>query len=364
MRKILSLMMAVVMMAMGITIAQQTEYSGTINNLARNWIFYVPQGLSESRPLVFCLQGCCSDYAAWATESGYNKIADTAKIVVCYPQATNTNLTDQINNRDWDVTGDKDLIFILALIDTAVKKYHIDQNRIYAAGFSYGGCFSNYLGCVYPDKFAAIAPSAGYVMTLKLKERTCKNTRPVPVLHMHGTKDQVVVYSSGVQSVAIWVKSNGCPQTPQVTQNYQGSATVKKEYYGPCKDNTEVIFLSAEGMDHSWMSQAKVGVSAASESWNFMSKYKLASPTENRVISQTAPLPKLPIARYHKGTIFLFGVNDAAAIRLIAMNGRVAGEWTHLAGQCLLSTGQLTRGVYLLLVSRTKGSVVTRILVN
>ncbi len=363
MGKMLSTASFIVMTILGVSPARQTKYTGTINNLEREWIFYVPESLPESRPLVFCLQGCCSDYVKWAAQSEYNKVADTAKIVVCYPKADSTE--GQINWNDWDVTGDKDLKFILALIDTAVKKYHIDQTRIYATGFSYGGCFSNYLGCVYPDKFAAIAPSAGYVMTLKFQERDCKTTRPVPVLHMHGTKDRVVAYSNGVKSVAIWVKSNGCPQTPQVTQNYQGSATVKKEYYGPCKDGTEVIFLSAEGMDHDWMSQSKVGVSAAVESWNFMSKYKLPSPVAaDRGTSKTATVSAPLIARYHAGTISLFGVNDASGIRLVDMNGRAAGAWRHRGGRCLLSTGKLACGIYVLLVSHAKGPVAMRIPVN
>jgi polyhydroxybutyrate depolymerase len=363
MGKIHSTMLLVVMMVMGVTFAQQTKYTGTINNLAREWIFYVPQNLPDSPPLVFCLQGCCSDYAGWATQSGYNKVADTAKIVVCYPKALSTK--GQINDRDWDVTGDIDLRFILALIDTAVKKYHIDQTRIYATGFSYGGCFSNYLGCVYPDKFAAIAPSAGYVMTLQLKERTCQKTRPVPVLQMHGTKDQVVAYSSGVKSVALWVKMNECPQTAQVTNNYMGSATVKKEYYGPCKDSTEVIFLSAEGMDHAWMSQAQVGVSAATESWNFMSKYKLPPTVAADLATlKTATMFTSPVALYHAGTISLYGINDASNIRLAAMNGRVVGAWRLPDGGCLMSTGRLTPGIYLLSVCRAKGSVVMRMLVN
>lgn len=220
------------MVAIELSTAQQTKYTGTINNLSREWIFYIPQDLPESPPLVFCLQGCCSDYAQWASQSGYNKVADTAKIIVCYPNATSTSLQGQINDRDWDVTGDKDLKFILALIDTAVKKYHIDQTRIYATGFSYGGCFSNYLGCVYPDKFAAIAPSAGYVMTLQLKERNCKTTRPVPVLHMHGTNDQIVAYSSGVKSVGIWVKLNECPRSPITTRDPPLS---KRSITGPVK---------------------------------------------------------------------------------------------------------------------------------
>ncbi|MBN1307609.1 MAG: prolyl oligopeptidase family serine peptidase [Chitinispirillaceae bacterium] len=351
---------------MGVSIAQQTKYTGTINNLSREWIFYVPQNLPESPPLVFCLQGCCSDYNMWASSSGYNKVADTAKIVVCYPRAINTNYGGQINDRDWDITEDRDLDFILALIDTAVKKYNVDQNRIYATGFSYGGCFSNYLACRYPDIFAAIAPSAGYVMTLPHQERTnCSDSRPVPLLHMHGTSDRVVEYRWGVMSVELWVDMNECPKSPEVTEHYKGSATVKMEYYGPCKDNTEVIFLSAQGMDHAWMSESQVGVSAAVESWNFMSKYSLEPPVAaDRKTSKPATMSMSLTARYHAGTISLHGLNEALHIRLVDMNGRELGAWRRPDGSCPLSTGRLNRGIYLLLVYHTKGSVVMRILVT
>ena len=353
------------LMLTDISLSQQTRYTGTIHSLSREWIFYVPTGLPSSPPLVFCLQGCCSDYAQWASQSGYNKIADTAKIVVCYPKATNTSGGGQINDRDWDVTADKDLKFILALIDTAVAKYNIDQTRIYATGFSYGGCFSNYLGCMYPDKFAAIAPSAGYIMTLQLRERSCEKTRPVPVLHMHGTKDQVVSYSSGVTSVGIWVKLNECPQTPQVTNNYQGSATVKKEYYGPCKNNTEVIFLSAEGMGHAWMSQSGVGVSAASESWNFMKKYSLSTTDMADYSKANTVHTVFPAsACCANGSILLQGMDDAKTARLVDVKGRVVCSWPLIAGKKSLSINLLAQGIYFLSVNLPAGSLMLRVSVQ
>lgn len=40
----------------------------------------------------------------------------------------------------------------------AKSQYPIDETRIYAAGFSYGGYMANMLGCKRPDVYAAVAP--------------------------------------------------------------------------------------------------------------------------------------------------------------------------------------------------------------
>ena len=44
------------------------------------------------------------------------------------------------------------------IIAEAKKLYPVDESRIYAAGFSYGGFMSNFLGAKRPDVYAAVAP--------------------------------------------------------------------------------------------------------------------------------------------------------------------------------------------------------------
>lgn len=48
--------------------------------------------------------------------------------------------------------------FILDILEQAKKLYPVDESRVYAAGFSYGGWCSNRLGNKYPEIFAAVAP--------------------------------------------------------------------------------------------------------------------------------------------------------------------------------------------------------------
>ncbi len=61
---------------------------------------------------------------------------------------------------DWEDWGRIDA---LEVYDIAKKELRIDPNRIYLTGHSMGGHGTWYLGATYPDKFAAIGPSAGWI---------------------------------------------------------------------------------------------------------------------------------------------------------------------------------------------------------
>jgi poly(hydroxyalkanoate) depolymerase family esterase len=340
----------------------QTTYKGTVNNLPREWIFFVPDNLPASPPLVFFLQGCCSDYSTWPGQTGYNTLADTAKTIVCYPAAINTQ--GQLNNRDWDVTTDRDLLFILALLDTAVKKFNINTNRVYATGHSMGGYMSNYLACNYPDKIAAIAPVAGCNLTITnltnpQRDRTdCKKSRPVSVFHMHGTADAGISYANGLRSVASWVKLNGCPSTALVTEKYKGAAKAKLEVYGPCEGNAEVDMLSIDGLAHVWLTKGNSGVSGTEEGWNFMKRYSIVKTEISDAEGTHDARPPVVTARYTSGTIVLNNANSATAVRLVDVKGRTIGAWNNIAGQRSLSIRPLWAGIYLLTIEKRSGRVV------
>lgn len=60
---------------------------------------------------------------------------------------------------NWEDWGRLDALEVL---DIATKKYAPDPTKIYLTGHSMGGHGTWYLGATYPDKWAAIAPCAGY----------------------------------------------------------------------------------------------------------------------------------------------------------------------------------------------------------
>lgn len=60
---------------------------------------------------------------------------------------------------NWEEWGRMDALEVLA---EAKRVYQPDNSKIYLTGHSMGGHGSWFLGTTYPDKFAAVAPSAGY----------------------------------------------------------------------------------------------------------------------------------------------------------------------------------------------------------
>ena len=71
----------------------------------------------------------------------------------------------------------------MEVYDQALKTLNIDSSRIYLTGHSMGGHGTWHLGALYPDKFAAIAPSAGWVSFWSYRVRE-KNDNPSPMENM------------------------------------------------------------------------------------------------------------------------------------------------------------------------------------
>ena len=61
---------------------------------------------------------------------------------------------------NWEDWGRLDAMEVL---DIAEKKFNIDQSRVYLTGHSMGGHGAWHLGAMFPDRFAAIGPSAGWI---------------------------------------------------------------------------------------------------------------------------------------------------------------------------------------------------------
>ncbi len=74
-----------------------------------------------------------------------------------------------------------------ALLDTTIKNYSVDEDRVYLTGLSMGGFGTYALAAEHPEKFAAIAPicGGGYF-------RNARRLKNVPVWAFHGGKDPTV----------------------------------------------------------------------------------------------------------------------------------------------------------------------------
>lgn len=77
----------------------------------------------------------------------------------------------------WEDWGRLDALEVLA---DAKNIYQSDPTKIYLTGHSMGGHGTWYLGATYPDKFASIAPCAGYPDLLLYRDSFLKKTLELP----------------------------------------------------------------------------------------------------------------------------------------------------------------------------------------
>jgi len=90
-----------------------------------------------------------------------------------------------------------------ALLDKIIRKYRIDEDRVYLTGLSMGGFGTWEFALKHPGRFAAIAPVCGGGDTIDIDEM-----KSVPVWAFHGGKDNVVPTQRSIDMVNA-LKNNG-----------------------------------------------------------------------------------------------------------------------------------------------------------
>ncbi|MDQ3191224.1 MAG: dienelactone hydrolase family protein, partial [Bacteroidota bacterium] len=238
---------------------QTTVKSFTFEGAVRSYRIFIPSGYNSANehPLVFNLHGNGSSASQQEPYSGMNLIADTANFIVVYPDGI-SNTWNSGFNVPYN-SGTNDVGFISALIDTVSANYNVDMQRVYSCGMSMGGFMSYRLACELHERIAAIASVTG-LMSTQLPSN-CQQQKQVPVLQIHGTDDTTVPYNGSSWSTSVnstmdfWVQKNNCPTTPVITNLpdvVNEGSTVKKYYYGPCNNNSEVVLFRVDSGGHTW----------------------------------------------------------------------------------------------------------------
>lgn len=274
------------------TIAQIEPGSFEFEGLTRNYIVFLPQNYQPNMPVVFNLHGYTYT-AGWHVDyTLMNNVADTAGFIVVYPNA----IPPGFNGGVWipdpphlDTTIN-DVGFVSALIDTIEVHYDIDTNRIYCCGLSNGGQMTYRLACQLGHRFAAVASVSGLMSDIS--SAGCLSNPPLPLLHIHGTGDDIVPYNGSTyqwsveETLDFWIEKNGCSYPadtvflPDLDPN--DGCTVQKIIYTNCEDNSCIIFYKVIDGGHSWPGApsnpwwsypTNKDIDANIEIWNFFKEY-------------------------------------------------------------------------------------------
>ena len=292
MRKVILCLLLCSLQALSVT-AGQISGNITVNGSKRQYIGYLPNNMGDFRPLLISCHGMNQDAAYQKNMLSIESVADTAKFLTIFPEGI---------DKSWDISGDRDIKFVLAIIDEMEKKYKIDRNFVYLSGFSMGGMFTYHAMNQIADKIAAFAPISGYPMWGTTADA---KVRPIPIIHTHGTSDDVVAFSGVQGALNAWIKHNNCPTTAKVEKRYRNAAHITRHTWGPGKNGVEVVLMEMADKGH-WISNDN-GVKTGDEIWRFCKRYCLVD--KNPKVNFTSPQSNLTFVTFG-------GTSDAASVTL------------------------------------------------
>jgi len=225
-------------------------------------------------PIVLAFHGGASNGQAMRRFSGLDEKADAAGFVTVYPNGTGEAIKP--NLLTWNGGNCcgyayreqiDDVGFVRLLLDDLAAVVPVDPARIFATGMSNGAMMAYRLAAELSDRIAAIGPVAG-----PMGLERCNPTRPVSVIHFHGTLDEFAPLEGGVgrrsvtgvshqpvaQAIQAWVAANGCPPEPETTalpDRFDDGTHVLRHVYGPGRDGSEVVLYVIHGGGHTWPGQ-------------------------------------------------------------------------------------------------------------
>ena len=219
---------------------------------------------AEGAPLILALHGGGGSADQFARSSGLSRPANAQGYAVIYPEGTGRAGTwnggyccgaAQRNRVD-------DVAFLDAVIADAVARFRLNPARVYLTGMSNGSIMAETYAALRPGKVRAVAGVAGTMDARRLRPKG-----KVPLLHIHGTADDMVPYAGGrgatsltrtdFASVAAVEAAFLAPypmlaRTERVIDRAADGMRVIERNYANGRGVTQVRILTVEGGGHAW----------------------------------------------------------------------------------------------------------------
>lgn len=221
----------------------------TVDGKLRDYRLFTPAGLDTTKPipLVIVLHGVPTDAQGFESLIHFDQEASTAGFLAASPNGCKSAWSYADGGPK---TADDD--FIQKVIEQLEAQFPINKSRVFVVGASAGAWVAYRLACDLADQITAIASVAG---TMRLAD-DCRPARPISILEMHGTKDDIHPWAgygphnaSPVDAVMQrWTMLDGCASNPTVTNSGITETFVWKQ----CHSGAVVRLDKVVGGHHTW----------------------------------------------------------------------------------------------------------------
>lgn len=184
--------------------AEPAPTTFTIDGTQREALIFAPSSnstaASKAAPVVFAFHGHGGNMQNAARRFDFQDRWPEAIVIYMQGLPTPSKIDKEGKEPGWQhfngQLDNRDLKFFDQVLAYVRNNYHVDNNRIYATGFSNGGAFTYFLWANRPAVFAAVAPMAG------LPWPTEPPTTPKPAFIVAGQADNLVPIQSQESMIA------------------------------------------------------------------------------------------------------------------------------------------------------------------
>jgi polyhydroxybutyrate depolymerase len=271
--------------------AQVFKDSFIIEKHPRYFHFIQPKKVAQNRSLLFALHGSGgSGEQMLLPAKNLQAKADAENLLIVYPDGYK-NYWNECRKKAQSQANLLDIneqAFFDSMIVYCQKKYKVDVKKVYAIGFSGGGHMAYKLALTMPQKMSGIAaivanlPDSNNLDCGEMK-------KPLPVLIVNGTEDEVNPYNGGEMKVnnlsygnvrstdrsfLYWAQLAGYKGQPKKTAWPDKDSTDNQfidEFDFRAKDKPEVMLLKVVGGTHNFPK----GMDVFEEAWLFFKRQKM-----------------------------------------------------------------------------------------
>ncbi len=233
-------------------------------------------------PIVLAFHGGGGAEEDFQQQDQFDALAEQEKFIMAYVIAEDGRTASE---GEWFLntaaTSRDDNIFSEAIVNELSKVYCVDEDRLYAIGYSLGSMFTYEIACQLNDKFAAVASFAG---TMPVNPETCNLYGSMAVMHIHGKLDLIIDYDEdwdwkdgeheGVGTMSnipgmidYWAEKSAC-------QNSDSHYHLDVEHivHSDCSSGVLVEHWGLEFGGHTWPDEVS-GVETYQLIWQFLYQF-------------------------------------------------------------------------------------------
>ena len=265
----------------------QSVTSVLVDGVERLFRLSVPNSDAETElAIIIAFHGGGGAEEDFDQQNQFDQLGEQEKFIMAYAIAEDDRTPAE---GDWFLnsaaTSRDDNDFSESIIEELSKAYCIDDDRLYAIGYSLGSMYTYEIACQLNHRFAAVASFAG---TMPVNPETCDLAGSIAVMHIHGKLDYIIDYDEdwdwkdgemeGVGTMSnipgmidYWGQKSNCQNENTHAHLFDGDE-VEHIVHSDCDGDVRIEHYGMEAQEHSWPNEVD-GTATYQLMWDFLSDF-------------------------------------------------------------------------------------------